>query len=83
MDQNQTSYKLLESVDSPKDIKDFSMDQLRQLCQELRQYMIECCSVNPGHLGSSLGAVELMVGLHYVYDAPEDKIPVCPVPKAR
>lgn len=74
MDQNQTSYKLLESVDSPKDIKDFSMDQLRQLCQELRQYMIECCSVNPGHLGSSLGAVELMVGLHYVYDAPEDKI---------
>lgn len=74
MDQNQTSYKLLESVDSPKDIKDFSMDQLRQLCQELRQYMIECCSVNPGHLGSSLGAVELMVGLHYVYDAPEDKL---------
>ena len=74
MDQNQTSYKLLESVDSPKDIKDFCMDQLRQLCQELRQYMIECCSVNPGHLGSSLGAVELMVGLHYVYDAPEDKL---------
>ena len=74
MDQNQTSYKLLESVDSPKDIKGFSMDQLRQLCQEIRQYMIECCSVNPGHLGSSLGAVELMVGLHYVYDAPEDKL---------
>ena len=74
MDQNQTSYKLLESVDSPKDIKGFNMDQLRQLCQEIRQYMIECCSVNPGHLGSSLGAVELMVGLHYVYDAPEDKL---------
>ena len=60
MDQNQTSYKLLESVDSPKDIKGFNMDQLRQLCQEIRLYMIECCSVNPGHLGSSLGAVELM-----------------------
>lgn len=74
MDQNHTAYRLLETVDSPKDIKGFSMDQLRQLCQEIRQYMIECCSVNPGHLGSSLGAVELMVGLHYVYDAPEDKL---------
>ena len=50
------------------------MDELRQLCSEIRQYMIECCSVNPGHLGSSLGAVELIVGLHYVYDAPQDKI---------
>ncbi len=74
MDQNHTTYPLLEKVDSPKDIKGFSMDELRQLCHEIRRYMIECCSVNPGHLGSSLGAVELMVGLHYVYDAPEDKL---------
>ena len=50
------------------------MDELKDLCNEIRQYMIECCSVNPGHLGSSLGAVELVVGLHYVYDAPKDKI---------
>ena len=50
------------------------MDELRSLCAEIRQYMIECCSVNPGHLGSSLGAVELIVGLHYVYDTPKDKI---------
>ncbi len=74
MDQNHTKYTLLDKVDSPKDIKGFSMDQLRRLCHEIRGYMIECCSVNPGHLGSSLGAVELMVGLHYVYDAPEDKL---------
>ena len=74
MDQNHTTYSLLETVNSPKDIKGFSMDQLRQLCAEIRSYMIECCAVNPGHLGSSLGAVELMVGLHYVYDAPEDKL---------
>ena len=74
MDQNHTTYTLLESVDSPKDIKDFSIDQLKQLCAEIRAYMIECCSVNPGHLGSSLGAVELMVGLHYVYDTPDDKL---------
>ena len=74
MDQNNTTYELLNKVDSPKDIKSMGMDELRQLCSEIRQYMIECCSVNPGHLGSSLGAVELIVGLHYVYDAPEDKL---------
>ena len=68
------AYTLLEQVNSPKDIKSFSMSELKTLCEEIRQYMIECCSVNPGHLGSSLGAVELIVGLHYVYDAPEDKI---------
>lgn len=50
------------------------MDELRQLCDEIRRYMIDCCSVNPGHLGSSLGAVELIVGLHYVYDTPSDKL---------
>ena len=65
---------LLESINSPADIKQLDMDQLRTLCHEIRQYMIECCAVNPGHLGPSLGAVELIVGLHYVFDAPEDKI---------
>ena len=74
MDQNHTTYTILEKVDSPKDIKGLGMAELKQLCAEIRQYMVECCSVNPGHLGSSLGAVELIVGLHYVYDAPEDKL---------
>jgi 1-deoxy-D-xylulose-5-phosphate synthase len=68
------TYTLLDKVSSPKDIKEFSMDQLRTLCEEIRHYMIECCAINPGHLGSSLGAVELVVGLHYLYDAPEDKL---------
>ena len=68
------TYKILETVNSPADIKGFTIDELKDLCSEIRQYMIECCSVNPGHLGSSLGAVELMVGLHYVYDAPADKL---------
>ena len=74
MDQNRMTYTLLNKVDSPADIKGFSIEELRTLCAEIRHYMIECCSVNPGHLGSSLGAVELMVGLHYVYDTPEDKL---------
>ena len=68
------AYTLLEQVNSPKDIKSFSIAELKSLCEEIRQYMIECCSVNPGHLGSSLGAVELIVGLHYVYDSPDDKL---------
>ncbi len=74
MEEGNMTYKFLDKVDSPKDIKNFSMEELRELCAEIRHYMIECCSVNPGHLGSSLGAVELMVGLHYVYDAPQDKL---------
>ena len=70
----QTSYTLLDKVNSPRDIKSFSIEELGILCDEIRSYMIECCSINPGHLGSSLGAVELIVGLHYVYDAPADKL---------
>ncbi len=65
---------MLESINSPSDIKKFTPQQLEQLCGEIRDYMIECCSVNPGHLGSSLGAVELSVALHYVFDTPNDKI---------
>lgn len=66
--------RLLDKVDFPSDLKGFSLEELKQLCAEIREYMIECCATNPGHLGSSLGAVELIVGLHYVYNSPVDKI---------
>ena len=65
---------LLEKINSPEDIRKFNTDELRELCAEIRRYMVECCAKNPGHLGSSLGAVELIVGLHAVYDTPKDKI---------
>lgn len=65
---------LLEKVNSPEDIRGFSVKQLETLCSEIRQYMIGCCATNPGHLGSSLGAVELAVALHYAYNTPTDKI---------
>ena len=68
------TYPLLDTINSPADIKGLSTDQLKQLCAEIRHYIIEVCSTNPGHLGSSLGAVELIVGWHYVFNAPEDKI---------
>lgn len=65
---------LLENVNSPGDIRGLSVKQLETLCGEIRHYMIECCAKNPGHLGASLGAVELAVALHYVYNTPTDKI---------
>ena len=66
--------KLLDQVEYPRDIRGFNTEQLRQLCAEIRSYMLECCSRNPGHVASSLGAVELIVGLHYVFDTPKDKL---------
>ena len=69
-----TEHTILDTINSPEDIKKLNVKQLRVLCDEIRQYMIECCSVNPGHLGPSLGAVELIVGIHYVFDTPSDKL---------
>ena len=65
---------ILDTINSPQDIKGLDMEGLRQLCAEVRDYMVACCAVNPGHLGSSLGAVELIVAMHYVYDTPKDKL---------
>lgn len=67
-------YGLLDQINSPQDLKKLDIKQLKQLCSELRAYIVECCSTNPGHLASSLGAVEITVALHYIYDAPSDKI---------
>ena len=69
-----SEYKWLDRIDSPDDLKKLSGADLRQYCDELRQYIIEQCSSNPGHLASSLGAVELAVALHYVFNTPDDKI---------
>ncbi|MFA7116731.1 MAG: 1-deoxy-D-xylulose-5-phosphate synthase [Bacteroidales bacterium] len=64
----------LENINFPSDIKSLSHKELKVLCREIRDYMIECCAKNPGHLGASLGAVEITVALHYLYDTPEDRI---------
>lgn len=69
-----SEYKWLDRIDSPDDLKKLSGSDLRQYCDELRQCIIEQCSSNPGHLASSLGAVELAVALHYVFNTPDDKI---------
>jgi len=66
--------RYLETINSPDDLKELKPDQLKELCKELREYIIGCCAENPGHIGASLGTVELTVALHYVYSTPEDKI---------
>lgn len=68
------NYTLLDKINSPADLKGLSINELKELCSQIRGYMIECCSQNPGHLGASLGSVELAVALHYVYNTPQDRI---------
>ena len=66
--------KLLDGIRMPADLRKLDVSQLPQLCDELRQDILNELSVNPGHLASSLGAIEITVALHYVYDTPEDRI---------
>jgi 1-deoxy-D-xylulose-5-phosphate synthase len=65
---------LLAKIDSPADLKKISVQQLPQLCDELRQYIIDVVSVHGGHFGASLGVVELTTALHYVYNTPYDQL---------
>ncbi|MEZ5195303.1 MAG: 1-deoxy-D-xylulose-5-phosphate synthase [Bacteroidales bacterium] len=65
---------LLASINSPDDLKKLPEEQLPQLCTEIRQFIIDVISANPGHLAASLGAVELAVAIHYVFDTPHDKL---------
>ena len=67
-------YEVLNQINSPEDLRKLSRTQLETLCAEIRSYILECCAVNPGHVGSSLGAVELIVALHYIYNTPVDKL---------
>ncbi len=67
-------FTILQKISSPSDLKSLVPEELEALCGEIRRHIVECCSGNPGHLASSLGAVDLTVGIHYVYNAPSDRI---------
>lgn len=73
-DEGYKDYKLLSNINSPKDLKKLRVEQLPQLCEELRLFLLQTLSVNPGHLGSNLGAIEMTVAMHYVFDTPNDRI---------
>lgn len=65
---------LLDRIDSPVDLKKLTVDELPQLCDEIRHYLVTQLAVNPGHLGANLGVVELSVALHYVFNTPYDRL---------
>lgn len=65
---------LLKNINVPADLRKLKEDQLKQLCDELRQYIIDVVSVNGGHFGASLGVVELTVALHYAFNTPDDQL---------
>ena len=66
------SINLLDTIDSPADLKKLKAAQLPQLAAELRDFIIDVVSVKEGHLGASLGVVELTIALHYIFDTPND-----------
>ena len=71
---NKEKFELLGNIKYPADLRQLAVGQLPELCAELRRDIVEELSVNPGHLASSLGVVELTVALHYVFDTPYDRI---------
>ncbi|MBC7553709.1 MAG: 1-deoxy-D-xylulose-5-phosphate synthase [Taibaiella sp.] len=65
---------LLSTIDTPIDLRKLNKSQLQQVCDELRQFIIDCVSVHGGHFGASLGVVELSVAIHYIYNTPDDQL---------
>lgn len=68
------NYPLLSLINSPEDLRLLNKEQLPQLCQELRSYLLESVSQTSGHLASGLGTVELTVALHYIFKTPFDQL---------
>ena len=68
------NYPLLSRIDSPADLRKLSVEMLPAVCSELRRFLIESLSTNPGHFASSMGSVDFTVALHYVFDTPNDRI---------
>ena len=74
MEAAKSDFNILNSINYPDDLRRLKVEQLPLLCQELRDDILKELSVNPGHLASSMGAVELTVALHYVYNTPDDRL---------
>ncbi len=68
------NFQFLDSINLPEDLRKLNVQELRTVCAEVREYLIDCVSKTGGHLGAGLGAVELTVALHYVFNTPEDKL---------
>ena len=71
---NPDNTELLKQINTPADLRKLQVSELPQVCDEIRHFIINTLAHNPGHFGSSMGAVELTVALHYVFDTPYDRI---------
>ena len=71
---DKTKYKVLFDIESPNDIRDFGTKELKYLCSDIREYMVDVISQIGGHFGGGLGTVELTVALHKVFNTPKDLI---------
>ena len=74
MNSNEDKYPLLSHIDSPADLRKLNPEQLPQVCDDIRKFLIDSLSTNPGHFASGMGAVEITVALHYVFNTPYDRI---------
>lgn len=74
MNSNEDKYPLLSNIDSPADLRKLNPEQLPQVCDDIRKFLIDSLSTNPGHFASGMGAVEITVALHYVFNTPYDRI---------
>ena len=74
MEQEILKHSLLDTLHNPEELRKLNMEQLPEVCKELREDIIKQVSCNPGHFAASLGTVELTVALHYVYNTPYDRI---------
>jgi len=68
------NFKFLQDIDTPADLRKLEEKDLRSVCDEVREYLIDCVSKSGGHFGAGLGTVELTVALHYVFNTPDDKL---------
>lgn len=71
---DEKEYHFIQHINSPADLRKLTVDQLPEVCRELREFIVDELSVNPGHLASSLGAMEITVACHYVFDTPDDRL---------
>lgn len=67
-------FEILNTINTPEDLRKLQVNELPEVCKELRQFIIKELSKNPGHFASSMGAVEITVALHYVFNTPYDRI---------
>ena len=72
--ENTDNYQYLDNIELPKDLRELTITQMPEVCQDLRKFLLQCVSKSGGHFAAGLGVIELTTALHYVFNTPEDKL---------